>query len=234
MQGATGSAVVNPAAVAWLPGKKLTLAYFNRYMQKETGAVSAAFFYPHPTVSGGVSLAVFGSSLYRDIRFACTAGKKLGPYWSIGVSFVYRTVHLNGLTPSPAYLSAGYGAVYRPSEKWRFGIVCMNLPAIRTSGTAFHGISRYAVLAGCSWRFLPRLELETEAETSYGVPFRGALGFRFAPSAGWSVRSGIRTEPLEPFWGAGYTYRCFTVDLAVAYHPMLGGSGGVALSYRFL
>lgn len=234
MQGVTGSAVVNPASAAWLPRKEITLAYFNRYLKKETGTVSAAFFYPHPAVSGGLSLAVFGSGFYRDSRFTCTAGKKLGSYWSIGLSFTYRTVRLSGFSVSPAYFSVGYGVSYRPSGKWRFGIACLNAPAVKTGAAAFRGISRYAFLAGCSWRFLPQLEWHMEAETSYGTPFRGGLGFCFTPPGGWAVRTGIRTEPLEPFCGAGYTFGRFTVDLVAAYHPVLGSSAGASLSYRFL
>ena len=61
----------------------------------------------------------------------------------------------------------------------------------------------------------------------------GNAGIEYAPFKNFHIRAGVQTTPLLPTLGIGYRLTGFTVDVATIYHPVLGVSTGLGLSYSF-
>ena len=55
----------------------------------------------------------------------------------------------------------------------------------------------------------------------------------YSPFGNFRIRAGVQTTPLLPTLGIGYRLVGFTVDVATVYHPVLGVSTGLGLSYSF-
>lgn len=232
LRGVAESPEANPAVCGLLVRKTGVLSYFNRFLMKETGTVQAAFFRPGPVLGSGVSAAIFGSGLYRDHRFTISLSKRIRERWSAGLSLNYRFLHLSGIEEKPACLSAAFGACFRPDERWSFGVVCRNGPAVPIGG-AFREMTGFSVAAGVSWRFLPAFVLAGEWEAGRDLPFQGGIGCRYRLSPVWTVRTGVHTEPLTPYAGLGCTWGAVSCDLVACYHPVLGAGVGMSLSCSF-
>lgn len=61
----------------------------------------------------------------------------------------------------------------------------------------------------------------------------GNFGLEYTLPERFRVYVEIKTNPLLPSFGCGYTLLDFAVDVAVLFHPVLGVSTGVGLSYSF-
>ena len=61
----------------------------------------------------------------------------------------------------------------------------------------------------------------------------GNAGIEYTPFKDFHIRAGMQATPLLPTLGVGYRLSGFTVDVATVYHPVLGVSTGLGLSYSF-
>lgn len=61
----------------------------------------------------------------------------------------------------------------------------------------------------------------------------GSFGLEYILSERFRIYAGIKINSLLPSFGCGYTLLNFVVDVVVLFHPVLGVSTGVGLSYSF-
>jgi hypothetical protein len=65
------------------------------------------------------------------------------------------------------------------------------------------------------------------------TPLSAAFGVEYQPFTDFQLRAGLRSAPFRPSLGIGYRFSMITADVVMIYHPILGVSTGLGLSYAF-
>ena len=91
----------------------------------------------------------------------------------------------------------------------------------------------YSVQIGFQWEIINRLLIVGTIESNKEHTWMGNAGIEYAPFKNFHIRAGVQTTPLLSTLGIGYRLTGFTVDVATIYHPVLGVSTGLGLSYSF-
>lgn len=233
IQGITESIYFNPACSGLLKKKELSLFYYNRFMMKGMSTATISFVYPHSFLTTGIIFSTFGDQLYRDSQLALSLSKKLGHSWSVGINLAYRFLRMKTMEGTPAFFSSDFGITYQPNKKIRVGISLLNGPRISVGNASFRYFTGYSFHAGCSWQIHSSVWLVTEVENNYETPFQGSAGIEYCPFSSFYIRTGIHTDPFQPYGGIGYNFHSITADLAISYHNILGVSTGIGLKISF-
>ena len=233
--GVTQSVLFNPALTAFHENRILSIDYFNRYGLKELGTVSAGLVYPNDWLPFAVDIASFGYDAYRQTQFRLAAGKRLNERWWLGVSVQYSLLQTELCEEVPMRLSADVGFLFSPVDKLLMGVLIMDFPSfcIEKSMIDTKEFSMYAVQIGFQWQIINSLLIVGTLETNKADVLGGNVGMEYMPFEGFRLRAGIRTTPLLPALGMGYSFSKFTLDVVASYHPILGISSGCGLSYSF-
>ena len=208
---ATQSILFNPALIVDKEKKSIHLEYFNRYMLKELGTMSGSFYYPNQLLSAGVDISVFGFDKYREMMVRVLGGKRLGDQWALGLGVHYSFLQTDLLENTRSRLSTDIGITFSPIDKLLIGMLIMNFPSVSIGDKDIEG------------------SVGTENENLVV----GNFGLEYTAFDSFFIRAGIQTAPLLPSLGIGYNFSCFTIDVASIYHPILGMSTSLGLSFSF-
>ena len=233
--GVTQSVLFNPALVALHTDKIIHLEYFNRYGVKELGTVGIGFVYPNPLLSVGVDISSFGYDQYRETLFRLSVGKRLNDRWRIGIGFQYKMLQTELYEEVPKQLSTDIGILFAPVDKLLIGMLIMDFPsiAIHKHTAEIKCFTGYSVQIGFQWEVINGLLIAGTVGSNKTHVLTGGAGIEYAPFGNFRIRAGVQTTPLLPTLGIGYRLVGFTVDVATVYHPVLGVSTGLGLSYSF-
>lgn len=233
--GVTQSALCNPALITMEPGKRVHINYFNRYTMKELGTVHMGFHYPNQVLSAGVDIFSFGYDKYRESKFRLSFGKQLNEKWRLGIGIQYAVLQTELYETSPQQLSADIGAVFSPVDKLFIGMLIMDFPSvsINKETTGSKTFTDYSVQIGFQWEVINNLLIVGSAESNKERTITGSMGMEYTVFDTFRIRAGMQLAPILPSFGAGYSFHHFTVDAAAVYHPVLGISTGLGLTYTF-
>ena len=233
--GVTQSVWFNPALVALHGDRVVHIEYFNRYGIKELGTVGMGFVCPNPLLPVGVTISSFGYDKYRETLFRLSAAKRLNQRWSIGISCQCAMLQTELLEEVPKHLSTDVGVLFAPVDKLLIGMLIMNFPSvsIHKDNTEIKDFTGYSVQIGFQWEVINRLLIVGTVESNEAHTLAGNAGVEYAPFKDFRIRAGIQTTPLLPTLGVGYRLSSFMIDVATVYHPVLGISTGLGLSYSF-
>lgn len=233
--GVTQSVLFNPALVTLHTDKMLYINYLNRYGVKELGTMGMEFVYPNPWLSAAVDISSFGYDRYRETLFRVSVGKRLNDRWKMGIGFQYQMLQTELWEAVPKRLSTDVGLLFTPVDKLLIGMLIMNFPSVSIykhtiETNCFTG---YSVQIGFQWEIINSLLIVGTVETNQAHTWAGNAGIEYVPFRNFRVRAGVQTVPLLPTLGIGYRLARFTIDVATVYHPVLGVSSGLGLSYSF-
>lgn len=233
--GVTQSVLFNPALVDLHTDKIVHFEYFNRYGVKELGTLGIGFVYPNPLLSVGVDISSFGYDQYRETLFRLSVGKQLNDRWRIGVGFQYKMLQTELSEEVPKQLSTDIGILFTPVDKLLIGMLIMNFPSIdiHKYTTEIKCFTGYSVQIGFQWKIINSLLIVGTFESNKEHTWIGNMGIEYVPFRNFRLRAGVQTAPLLPAVGIGYCLSGFTIDVATVYHPVLGASTGLGLSYSF-
>ena len=220
---ATQSILFNPALIVDKDKKSIHLEYFTRYMLKELGTMSGSFYYPNQLLSVGVDISVFGFDKYREMMVRVLGGKRLGDQWALGLGVHYSFLQTDLLENTRSRLSTDLGITFSPIDKLLIGMLIMNLPSVSIGDKDI----------SFQWEIINSLLITGSAGTENENLVVGNLGLEYTAFNSFFIRAGIQTAPLLPSLGIGYNFSCFTIDVASIYHPILGMSTGLGLSFSF-
>lgn len=233
--GVTQSALYNPALLSAEPGKQVQIDYFNRYGMKELGTVHIGFHYPNSVLSAGVDIFSFGYDRYRESEFRLSFGKQLNEKWRLGIGIRYAILQTELYEINPQQLSADMGAVFSPVDKLFIGMLIMDFPSvsINRENTGIKSFTGYSVQIGFQWEVMNNLLIVGTAESNKERTLTGSMGMEYRLFDTFRIRAGMQLAPLLPSFGVGYGFHHFTVDAVAVYHPVLGISTGLGLTYTF-
>jgi hypothetical protein len=85
--------------------------------------------------------------------------------------------------------------------------------------------------AGASWKFSPKVSMlaEVAKDIDQDVAVRAGLEYRVIEKL--YLRGGVGGNDLQTSFGIGLALDEFKIDIASAYHPTLGYSPQISMSY---
>ncbi|MDH6534765.1 hypothetical protein M2101_001441 [Parabacteroides sp. PM5-20] len=233
--GVTQTSFFNPALVTLADKKTLQIHYFNRYHLKELGTVTGSFLYPNPILSAAIHLSSFGYDDYRESLLRFSLGKQLNERWALGIGIHYSLLQTALFDERPSRLSTDIGATFSPFDNLLIGMLIMNAPSVsigdkRADNNNFSG---YNIQMGIQWEVINSLLIMGSMGTEKEQVLTGSIGMEYRAFNSFYLRAGIQSTPLLPSLGIGYDLSLFSIDVATVYHPVLGMSTGLGLSFTF-
>ncbi|MDR2809187.1 MAG: hypothetical protein LBB84_01350 [Tannerellaceae bacterium] len=232
---ATASAAFNPSLIALYGQKTLCINYFNRYGLKELGSVGGSFYLPGETLSLGGDIFSFGYDAYRESMFRFLTAKRLTTHWALGVSIQYALLETELYEERPAQLSVDVGLTHIPVDNLLIGLSITNFPSVNLGdkSTGKKEFMYYSIQAGFQWEVINRMFISGALSTGEESAIGGSLGLEYVAFRDFCIRAGVKGSPLLPSFGFGYAFSSFHIDVAAVYHPVLGTSTGIGLSFSF-
>ncbi|MDR1344756.1 MAG: hypothetical protein LBJ39_05315 [Tannerellaceae bacterium] len=233
--GATTSPLLNPSLIALSGQKSVSLNYFNRYALKELATVGGSFYLPEALIPAGIDISSFGYDDYRESMFRLLIAKRLNYHWALGVSVQYAILQTVLLEESPAQLSTDVGLTFIPVDNVLIGLFIMNLPSVSLNRGAVENMMfmPWLIQAGFQWELINGLLISAALSTCEEDVASAGLGIEYKPFDDFSMRMGIKGAPMLPSFGLGYAFSDFKTDVAFVYHPVLGISTGIGISFYF-
>jgi hypothetical protein len=233
--GTVHSSLFNPALLALQTQKDVRVDYYNKYSLRELATISGGFCFPNEALPVGLHLASFGYDEYRESMFRLSVGKRLNSYWSLGIGVQYALLQSDLYEEDASRLSTDIGITLQPVENWLIALSIINLPSIsiNNENTDTKHITPYLLGLGFNWAFTNDLLITGGLAHGKEQFFSGSMGIEYAPFTDFQFRLGLKTAPFCPSVGVGYRFSGLQADVVMIYHPVLGSSTGIGLSYSF-
>lgn len=233
--GGAHSAFFNPSLLGMQTEKSLQADYYNRYSVKELSTLSGGFCYPNRVLPVGLHVASFGYDEYRESLFRFSAGKQLNASWALGVSVQYAVLQSEIFESDAARISTDIGIAFQPVDNLLTGLSIINFPSVSLNeeGVDSKRIGAYLAELNMNWRMMNDVLITAGIAHCEETPLSASFGMEYIPRDNFRFRAGVRTSPFLPSLGIGYRLNGVTIDAVMIYHPVLGISRGLGLSYSF-
>jgi len=233
--GAAHSALFNPALLAIRTESELRIDYYNRYSLKELATVSGGLCFFNDKLPVGLHIASFGYDAYRESMFRFSAGKLLNERLALGISVQYALLQSELFETTASRLSTDIGAGWQVVDNWLITASVINMPSITINSENIDSerIASWAVEVGANWQVMNSLLITGGVLRNREKSFEAGIGMEYQPFTDFRLRAGLRSAPFRPSLGIGYRFSNITADVVMIYHPVLGFSTGLGLSYSF-
>jgi len=223
--------VANPAGLANLTHATVGLAYLRHaYMADLTSHLAMAGF-PCRLGTFGIAADRYGlRGTYRSLVVGFSFVRSFGPQLSLGLTTRYHQLWV------PTYLQAAAvsvdaGVQYRMRDGTIVGLHAVNV------GQATYGGRVYGTIpAGLGIGISQQLEQVTLTADGWyrpTQPVSGHFGLEYRLAAILCLRGGLSLQPLQQHAGFGLGWGGFDLDVGAVFHPQLGMSPQIGLSYAF-
>ncbi len=233
--GVTQSVFHNPSLLALSTGKLLRFDYFNRYGLKELGTLGGSYQHVNRLLPLAVQLSTFGYDAYRETRVRLSVGKRIASKWTLGVGLHYSWWQTQWEDNPPGRIACDVGATFSPFDNLLIGMLISDFPSfsIGKKETENQYDTTYRVEIGFQWSLMNDLLIAGSLGTDESVAVNGQIGMEYRVFEVFSLRAGLQTDPFQPTAGVGYRLRSLAFDVASVYHPVLGLSTGIGLTFSF-
>ena len=233
--GTAHSVLFNPSLLAIRTDSELRVDYYNRYSLKELATISGGLSFFNQVLPMGLHIASFGYDAYRESMFRLSAGKLLHENLSLGISLQYALLQSELFETSASRLSIDIGASWRVVDNWLITASAINFPSkvINSEDIDSERIASWMMGIGVNWQIFNNLLITGGAMRNNETPIGAAFGIEYQPFADFQLRAGVNSGPFRPSLGIGYRFSMITADIVMIYHPVLGISTGLGLSYTF-
>lgn len=233
--GVAHSVLFNPSLLALMTESEMRIDYYNRYALKELATVSGGLCFRNDVLPFGLHIASFGYDAYRESLFRFSAGKLLQENLTLGIGLQYALLQSELFETSASRLSADLGVSLRVFDDWLITASIINFPSkiLTSENIDSERIASWSAEIGVNWQIFNNLLLTGGAGRNGETPIKGALGIEYQPFTDFQLRVGLSSTPFRPSLGVGYRFSKIMADVVMIYHPVLGISTGVGLSYSF-
>lgn len=224
----------NPAATCRLQHISAGIYYENRFLLKQTGFGALAFQMPlHKSGNLTVGVSHYGYKLYQYSRAVIGYSQQLFANLYMGLNLNY--IHLS----QAEYYGRANGMTFelgiysQPVKNFSLGVYVFNPVNISFFENSDLKMP-VAMKFGLSYLFSDALLLAVETGKTingYTPIFKGGIEYNLRKH--FSFRAGISMVPIEYSFGLGYKVAGATIDLAFAYHQILGLSPKISVQYEF-
>lgn len=221
----------NPGALASVSSASGGLYYEARFLTKElqTQAITAAL----PLKKGVLSVGgqFYGYEQYRQTRAGAGYALQLSEKIAGGVQINMQQLRFGGNYGSSINATFEAGILATLSKQWKLGASVLNVGRQRIAPLED---DRFTTVMRIGSAYTPsekvKILLEVEKQVIHPVTFRGALEYFPVPT--FVIRAGAQSGPAEFAFGIGYKQNGFLIDAGSKYHPVLGWTPHVGLTYQ--
>ncbi len=224
------SAFSNQAGLAFLDGMSFTAFGEQRFLLAELGSYSAALAYPTNSGTFGLALNYFGYENFNEQKIGLAYARKLFEGVAIGAQVDYLGTRI------PEYGSTGkvtFELGVQADLLENFIVGAHIFSPIRTQLTDDE-IDVIPTQLNVGIAYLPTekvtLIAELEKDFDYTASFKGGIEYQLVDEL--SLRVGVGTNPTQNGFGIGIHLGNLDIDIAAAYHQMLGFTPGASVSYN--
>lgn len=221
----------NPGASAGIRHFSAGVYYEARFLAKElqTQALSMAL----PLKKGVLSVGgqFYGYEQYRQTRAGAGYSLLLSEKIGAGVQVNLQQLRFgdNYGSATNATVEAGFLATISP--KWRIGMSVLNIGRQRIAPLED---DRFTSVMRIGTHYRPSKKVtalfEVEKQVVHPVSFRA--GLEYLPAEAFAVRFGAQSGPAELAFGFGYRKSTLHLDAGTKYHPVLGWTPNVGLTWQ--
>lgn len=226
------SFVANPASLAELKNNAAGLLADRRFLLAEMNDYSVCVGVLSRSGNFGLKANYFGFKDFNNTEAALVYGKKLGAKADIGASFNYHSIRINGIYGKSSAIGFETGFLFHLTDKLHSGIHVSNpalgkfgkdkqekLPTLCSFGIGFESSEKLLVSA------------EIVKEEDQPITVNAGIQYHFLPQL--ITRFGISTASSGLWFGAGFMVHSFRIDIISKYHPVLGFTPALMLTFEF-
>jgi len=222
----------NAASLASQANSGVAASYQARFNLEElsTRAISGFYSGNFGSISGGIMQSGFNKSLLS--RYLLSYSRSFGNTTSAFLQYNFITHHIEGTDQSSSFYSA-FGLQQKLTSEFSMGVLISNVEQskINYGNVDVDLPSQFSI--GLMWTNEEWVKVfaEAEKELNRNPVFKGAV--EMAISEFLYLRTGIRGEPVEFTFGAGFNWTRLNIDIAFKYHQQLGVTSIAGISYSF-
>jgi hypothetical protein len=220
------AALINPAALANLPGAGLMLFARRPYAIAALSELQMHAAFPL-SVSSGVygGCRRFGTDYFSEICLATGYGLLLSKQLQIGINFQYTTAKPKGFLKNST-LVAGFSANYSGSQF--------------TTGVFFkYGLTNFAYIPdrytmaglGIGKDWSPQLYTDVLIYFDSAIGWAEVISVQYELAPAWLIALRVETRPFRYTFETGYRRHRLSLRISSEWHPQLGFSPGIVLAY---
>ena len=224
------SVFANQAGLARLQTIDAGLYAENRFMLKDLGMYALGVGIPTKS-SGtfGVGVSYFGSDAYNEQQVSLGYGRLLFKKLSIGAAFEFRNYSLAEQGSKPIF-TFGVGLLYNLNDKLAIGANIYN-PINWQLTDSDEDVAASIIKLGASFMPSDRITIVAEAEKNIDKAMQFKAGLEYNLISKLYLRGGFGTQPSSTSFGIGLNLSPIKIDLAGSFHPTLGYSPSISISF---
>lgn len=219
----------NQAGLGFLDDYAFGLYAERRFLLEDLNLVMTTAAIPTNSGTFGLGISYFGGELYNEKKVGLAYGRRFGEKLAIGVQFDYLGISA-GEYGSKHAATFEAGLQYRPMDELILGAHVFNpvrigleefygetIPTIMKLGGAYAPEERVWIVA------------EVEKDIEHGLQFKAGVEYRVIEKL--VLRAGVMTQPVTATFGLGVRLKQLNIDMATGYHPALGATPQLSISY---
>lgn len=226
------SATTNQASLASLKSAAAGMYGERRFLLNELSGYQLVAGLPTRSGNFGVNATYNGSPGYNEMKAGLMYARSLGSKADVGAQFNYSLISISSGYGKAQAVNFEAGAIFHFSEKLHAGIHAANpvgnrfgknkeerLPAVYSFGIGYEASEKFFCSA------------TIKKEENNPVNVDAGFQYRFIPRL--MVRAGMSTAVSLVWFGAGFTFKSFRLDVVGSFHPRLGVTPGLLFITEF-
>ncbi|MDZ4844662.1 MAG: hypothetical protein SH857_03830 [Chitinophagales bacterium] len=222
----------NQAGIGFLKKYTFGISAKNKFLVKELSLMDAAAVLPTKTGVFGLGVHYSGTSLFSESKIGIAFAKSFGDRFSFGLQFDYLNFRISEYGSKNLFTFEAGVQYFLVPEKLLAGAHINNplrltldeetdekLPTVMRFGLNYSPSKKVSVLA------------EVEKDLDYAPVFKAGVEYRVVEKL--ALRGGFNANPFQAAFGIGLYLKNLTIDAASLFHPQLGVSPHLSLTYAF-
>lgn len=199
-----------------------------RFMLAELGLYQFAFALPTSSGNFGLQSGYFGSSSYNQTQVGLAYARSLGKM-DVGTQFNYHQVRIQDYGNASA-VNFDLGMILHISDQFQTGVHIHN-PTKAGLGSGNEEKIPIIFSFGLGYDASEKLFIGTEIEKVEDQSVNINAGLQYSFDAQLFARAGISFANSVFYFGAGFLWSDFTINISASVHPTLGVTPGLLLLY---
>ncbi len=204
----------------------------NRFLNKNLSYSNFLFAAPTSTGVFALNYSYFGFALYNEQKAGLAYAKRLAKFLSVGLQLDYLRTFIGYDYGSKNNFTFELGLQSEITEQLTLGAYVFNPVNVKLND--YHD-ERIPALFRIGMSYKPANEFLIACEIEKNIYFKPSvkIGLEYHLVEQAYVRCGIKTNPVEYAFGAGFEWQHFVFDLSSSIHQILGYSPQLSIVYRF-
>jgi hypothetical protein len=220
----------NQAGLAGVQHVQIGMSAERKFLLNDLQQFSLAVAIPVKSGTFGFSAQRFGFEDFNESKLGIGFGKRLGEKLDIGIQLNYLQQHILE-QPNQSAFTVEFGLISNLTKKLKLGFHVFNPIPFSTNYFQKELPSVYTL--GIGWQLSKNVLYLAEADENLNFQTNLKSGIEYKLIEQFIARCGIQTNPQAFSAGIGYHTKSFYFDFSNVFHPVLGSTPKVSLTFLF-